>query len=177
MGNSSSEFARIGLVDFADKEIGESTKAMQIVRVGLGLVLQILFEVPQAVPGKKIRGERRFAVVRKDPLNIRHVIHGMKGGVEMPASPECKPLLKSLPIPMESVKILEVVKGEEEIRDAFRFPCVEGCAVVVIPLIEIKISPDLNGFSVVLFFCSNISFTEISECSRVCNSTCGNHKI
>lgn len=53
-------------------------------------------------------------------------------------------------IEMQGEEILEIVVGEKEIRNAGGFSRIVICTVLVIPMIEVEVSPDLDGTFFVL---------------------------
>ncbi len=65
--------------------------------------------------------------------------------------PKPKPLCERRAIVMEGEEVFEIVKGEEKIRDAGSFGCVEVARLVVVSAVEIEVGPDLDGGGLVVF--------------------------
>ena len=87
----------------------------------------------------------------------------MKRCVKMAAVAESKPFCQFRPIKMESVEVLEVVEGKEEVRDACSFCCVMVGTLLVVPMIEIVVGPDLDSDISIGFQSRTILFFQSAE--------------
>ena len=75
-------------------------------------------------------------------------VAGMERLGEVTATGEtaiAKPSLKRIAVRMQGEEILEIVVGEQEIRDTSGFAFVLGGTTLVVAMVEIEIRPDFDG--------------------------------
>lgn len=112
---------------------------------------EISLKVPQRLPGDEVGRKSTFDVAREHTFDFWQVPVGMERFCKMvPARGASKsnPGGECDAIEMEGKEILEVVKGEEKVRDAGSFGGVEIATVFFVAMVEIKVGPYLDGRSV-----------------------------
>lgn len=143
--------ARISGLNFTDEEISETSNSCQVMGVGSWPLLLILFQVFERIPSDEIDRQCSLAISGGDLQEFGEIFCRVKRLGKVAKSAKLEPLLKLRIIPMQCNEVLEIVKGETKVGDAVSLLSVVIRAMIVVPVVKIKIRPYFNRRIPIMF--------------------------